>query len=395
MLESHAAAGTDPAGFDAVVIVHPAADAPLGGMRLVERALFTMARAGARRLLCVGQRPAETLRVPDAPPISWVGTDDAALAAWTRDATRRTIGTDAATVVDTGLIQALVAAYPPGTLQAAGDGLIFRCDPAVLPATLAAARAATDGPAGALPGASVWHPPPGALLVRADTAHGRVAAERTLYGRLGRPGDGWFTRLVDRRISRMLTRLLLPVGVTPNQITILSVVVGMLGGTLFATGGHDAAVAGALLFLLSTILDGCDGEIARLTFRESRLGARLDLIGDNLVHVVLFGGIAFGLYTRTPERQVAALGWLLVTGVLLSMATVYRCFVRREPTPAQRALFEAFASREFAYLLVVLTLFGKLEWFLWLAACGTYVFVAGLLALGIRAPAAASRTSGR
>ncbi len=220
------------------------------------------------------------------------------------------------------------------------------------------------------------------MALRADDPRTRAAAERALYARLARPGDGWFTRLVDRRISRTLTRLLVPTGITPNQITLASMTIGITAGVLYASGSHRGEIAAALLFLLSTIVDGCDGELARLTYQESELGARLDLIGDNIVHLFLFGGIALGLYQRLEDPRAALLGIVLVVGVVLAMATVYYCLVRRKPTRAQRAFFDAFGSREFAYLLVALTLMGRLEWFLWIAAFGTYVFVAGLLVLG-------------
>jgi phosphatidylglycerophosphate synthase len=143
-------------------------------------------------------------------------------------------------------------------------------------------------------------------------------------------------------------------------------------------------MAGAVLFLLSTIVDGCDGEIARLTFRESPFGARLDILGDNLVHLFLFGGIATGLYRRSGDPVVAALGVILLGGVLVAMVTVYACIIRRVPNAAQQTFFEAFASREFAYLLVVLTLAERLDWFLWMSAIGTYVFAIGLVVLGRR-----------
>ncbi len=228
----------------------------------------------------------------------------------------------------------------------------------------------------------MWSPPDAALLVDASSEAGRNHAARALLARVGRAGDGWFTRHVDRRFSRAITRLLLPTGVTPNAITLLSIAIGLAGGVLFATGRPPAAVAGALLFLLSTIVDGCDGEVARLTFRESRFGARLDLAGDNVVHLVLFAGIAIGLHRRAPGPRIVILGVLLVIGVLLSMATVWWSMARHQPTAAQRRLFEAFASREFAYALLFLTMAGLLEWFLWAAAIGNYAFSAGLLALG-------------
>ena len=401
MPETAGEAPAPPTRFDAILLIPTTATARLGGLSLVERAAFTMARAGAHRLLCLGVRPEGALRLPPV-PISWVaGTDEPALAAWSTGAAGVIVAMDATTVVDRDTVTALVAAPQAGCLQASGPGLLWRCESAALPALVrAATKSVAREPsaqcsrrvgAPALPGASSWMLPPGALFARAGDAPGRAAVERALYSRLGRPGESWFNRVIDRRISRVLTWLLLPTGVTPNQITSTSIGIGIVAGLLFATGNQRVEVAGALLFLLSTIIDGCDGEIARLTFRESRLGARLDLAGDNAVHLFLFGGIAAGLHRRSPEGGFATLGGVLVAGVVLAMAVVYLSFVRRRPTRAQRALFETFASREFSYLLVVLTLAGKLEWFLWVAAAGTYAFVAGLLVLGKRSRPASPR----
>jgi hypothetical protein len=109
--------------------------------------------------------------------------------------------------------------------------------------------------------ARAWTPPPGALVCDTRDADGRAEAERRLYARLGRPGDGWFTRVVDRRFSRALTRLLLPTGVSPNQVTVASIAIGIVSGWCFARGTPTAAMAGAVLFLFSTIVDGCDSEL--------------------------------------------------------------------------------------------------------------------------------------
>src|SRR5262249_37403488 len=147
----------------------------------------------------------------------------------------------------------------------------------------------------------------------------RVHAQSTLYARLGREGDGWLTRLVDRRISRALTRLLLPTGVSPNQITLLSLMLGISSGLLYSMGAYWSAVSGALVFLLSTIIDGCDGEVARLSFLESKLGRYLDIIGDNVVHLFLFAGIAVGLTRGGVNEYTAVLGVLTVLGALLAM----------------------------------------------------------------------------
>lgn len=364
--------------FDAVIVVTPAADGVVGGLTCFQRLAFAMAHAGCGRVLCLGDRPrSATYRLP---AVAWTWTD--APDAWLAGCRAPLLVATTDAVTDAATIVALLRAPGPATLVAASAAPLWRTDAATLAATLAAGgrRGAGAPPADPAP----WHPPPAALLCRAGDPDARAAAERRLYGRLGRTGDGWFTRLVDRRLSRVLTRLLLPTGISPNQVTIGSIAIGIAGGGCFALGTPRAAALGALLFLASTIIDGCDGEIARLTFRESVFGARLDVLGDNVVHLFLFGGIAVGLYRRSGDPVVAWLGLVLVLGVLLAMATVYWCVVRHAPNASQRALFEAFASREFAYLLVVLTLIGRLDWFLWMSAIGTYVFAAGLLVLGRR-----------
>jgi phosphatidylglycerophosphate synthase len=363
---------TAPA-FDGIVVADAGAERIVGGLPLLERAAFVLARAGARRLLVVGAEAAAGRRLPDTPSVWGRSGDATAVATWLATAAPTVVVMAATTVTEPAAVTALVQAEPPGPLAVTGEARLWRSDPRALDArTLASVS----------PPATAWTPPPGLLIRSATAPLDRRAAEAALYARLGRDGDGWFTRHVDRRVSRALTRLLVPTGASPNAVTITSIAIGIAGGWCFAQGTPDGAMAGALLFLASTIVDGCDGEIARLTFRESALGARLDLLGDNLVHLFLFGGIALGLYRRSADPVVAGLGVALVGGVVLAMAAVYWCLVRRPPTRRQTRLFEAFASREFAYLLVVLTLAGRLDWFLWLSALGTYVFAAGLFALG-------------
>lgn len=369
-----------PPAFDGVILVVPeAGDHVVGGLRLVERAAFTIARAGARRLLLLGSPPTSPGRLPDL-PITRGNLADATVRAWLEAASPHVIVAPATTVVDPGTIMALATAEGPPILVASGRAGLWRSDPASLGTRLAASLPLNAESAGG----DTWSPPPGALITAATDDASRSEAERALYARLGRSGDGWFTRHVDRRFSRALTRLLLPTGVAPNVVTLVSITIGIAGGCCFAAGTPTMAMFGALLFLASTIIDGCDGEIARLTFRESTFGARLDVLGDNLVHLFLFGGIAVGLYRRSADPTIAILGVALVVGVCVAMAAVYLCIVRREPNPRQRILFEAFASREFAYLLVILTVTSHLDWFLWMSAIGTYVFAIGLILLGRR-----------
>jgi phosphatidylglycerophosphate synthase len=204
-----------------------------------------------------------------------------------------------------------------------------------------------------------------------------ATAEARLLRRLGREGDSLIVRAFDRRISQALTKRLVHTRLTPNQITLISALIGLSGAFLLAQPSYGWQILGSLLFLLSTITDGCDGEIARLTFRESAFGAKLDLIMDNVVHLFLFPCIALGLYRQQHEPLYLLLGALALGGVFVSMA-VFLPYVLRQRHRHSRLtrIHDSLASRDFAYLLPLLALLKKLHWFLWATAVGTYVFAA-------------------
>lgn len=204
------------------------------------------------------------------------------------------------------------------------------------------------------------------------------AAESALFRQTGRQGDSFIVRQINRRMSQALSKRLLHTTISPNQITLFSALLGLSGAFLLAQPAYLAQVFGSLLFLCSTIIDGCDGEVARLTFQESDFGGKLDITMDNVVHLFLFPGIALGVYRETHHISALVLGGLTLGGVLISMAAYLPSLWRRSPNrrPPSR-LHESLASRDFSYLLLLLALLDRLEWFLWATAVGTYLFAAG------------------
>jgi len=198
--------------------------------------------------------------------------------------------------------------------------------------------------------------------------------------------DGFLARMLDRRLSRLVSPCLARWGVAPNWITLLNTGVGLAGAWLLAQAGYAFHLLGAALFLLVVILDGVDGEVARLTLRETALGHYLDVITDNLVHVAVFIGIAVGLSRAAHNvSHLYALAALL-GGFGLCALVVYQVLLKdggpEPPCQSRAARWLAWlVNRDFAYLVFLLALFDRLAWFLWGAMMGSYVFALALFFL--------------
>jgi phosphatidylglycerophosphate synthase len=213
------------------------------------------------------------------------------------------------------------------------------------------------------------------------------AAESWLLRSLIKPSEGFMSRHFERRLSLAVTRRLAPTSVTPNMMTVVSLVIGLGSAPFFLASTPVRQVTGALLFLLHSILDGCDGELARLKFMESPGGARLDFWGDNAVHVAVFSAMAIGAAISHGSWWPLAVGAIAVASVLATAATLSDRFLGG-PSAAvgPEAVINAMAHRDFIYLIVLLSFFGKAAWFLAIAAVGTPLFLA--IALIVRRRAA-------
>ncbi len=212
------------------------------------------------------------------------------------------------------------------------------------------------------------------------------AAEKKLFNSLKGEFEGFVDRFFNRKVSRWFTRIFLAAGLSPNAITILATLIGLVAAAGFGVGTYSAGIIAALLFQLAAIIDCCDGEVARLTFTESPFGAWLDIVMDNVVHMAIFAGIAVGSYLRVAGSDGAwvplALGSAAVLGNGLSFWLVTRAQKIKSAsgwkTPVQTAwsdfMLKNVASRDFSVIVLIFAVFGKLDWFLWIAAIGSAVF---------------------
>lgn len=237
-----------------------------------------------------------------------------------------------------------------------------------------------------------------------DSSPSLRAAERILLRSLRKPADGFLSKHLERHLSLAVTRRIMNTPVTPNQMTLGVVALGAAAAGLFAQEGDASKTAGALLFWCASFLDGCDGELARLKFAESRWGGWLDLWSDNVVHGMVFIGMGVGLWRDTGNRLWPALGIAAALGVLFSVSWVSVMTLKgsrgsgplytsvagggrggRRPAWLARliALADAMSRRDFIFGVIFVTLLGWLPGFLWVAAIGSHLYFLVLIAIHV------------
>lgn len=363
-----------------LVVAHPRlAFERLGGLTILERQLFTLARAGAGKVWIAMPKPDAAalcaLRLPPGLDLSWSHRS--------------------------GLVP---GECEPPYLTLSGDHLLrLEALRGILSAEYAAHSRMVDAEGRtvvqAVPFRSETIPPAHEeRLSQGAFLHLRIPAGQGssldwLMASGGKSQDGFMARNFDRHISLALSRFLLDTRVTPNMMTLFSCALGLFGTVFFLNPNHHAmSLAGACLIWLHSVLDGCDGELARLKFLESPLGADIDFWGDNLVHLSLFGCLAWGFHKADHSLLPLILGTSACLGALGSarLAYVDRRSKRQAPAlsspvggsaTALQRLETILAQRDFIYLLLLLAYFDKTYEFLWAGAVGSVLFLIMMMKL--------------
>src|SRR5438128_5507339 len=122
---------------------------------------------------------------------------------------------------------------------------------------------------------------------------------------MSKPQDGFVSRFLNRPISRRITRFLLKFPIHPNRWTISIFVLPLVACVFLVRGDYLSIVIGAAIFQAFSILDGCDGEIARAKNLESKFGERLDNFCDFLASLLYVLALGLGLH-RSAEGIICA-----------------------------------------------------------------------------------------
>jgi phosphatidylglycerophosphate synthase len=138
--------------------------------------------------------------------------------------------------------------------------------------------------------------------------------------------EGPVDALINWRFSMRITRVLArrSLAVTPNHVTIAAILVGLLASVLASRGTWVTFAIAGVLLELNSILDSCDGELARLRYQFSKLGQWLDNLSDDIVDNLFLVAVGVGIGGVWLWLGVAAAGGRL----LVSIVTYVSVYVR-------------------------------------------------------------------
>jgi len=123
---------------------------------------------------------------------------------------------------------------------------------------------------------------------------------------MNKPQDGFVSRFLNRPISSRITRLLVKFPIHPSAFTTSIFVLPVVASVFLLRGNYLSILLGAAIFQVFSILDGCDGEIARTKNLESKFGERLDNLCDFLGSLIYVLALGSGL-NHSKEGVVCAL----------------------------------------------------------------------------------------
>ncbi|MCP5054173.1 MAG: CDP-alcohol phosphatidyltransferase family protein [bacterium] len=129
---------------------------------------------------------------------------------------------------------------------------------------------------------------------------------------------------VFRPIAFVVVKAIYRLPITPNQVSVLSMLAGIAAGIFYAGGSRKGFLYGGLFYILAHVLDCCDGMIARLKKNGTLIGRIVDGWSDYVTSVAVYIGLLIGLHNSSLQLPVAS-PWLIMIPVGISL--VFHCIV--------------------------------------------------------------------
>jgi len=180
-----------------------------------------------------------------------------------------------------------------------------------------------------------------------------ITSEKYISRHIRRQSGGIVAQTINKRISIPLSRLLAHAGIHPNVITLTNYTLGLFGVYLLLDSSHTANIAAGLIIQAVSIIDGCDGEVARMKIRFSKLGGILDTVCDHTLAILIIAAatrrvyMAFDIelfiiiFSMITLGVIAIIGWNTVYLVKYSSSYSFSGFSKEFLSPLSKTSFLA------------------------------------------------------
>jgi phosphatidylglycerophosphate synthase len=342
---------------DADVAVDPGVR--LAGLPLLERVIRPASRAGYGRIIVWTATLQPEIRArlerlaAAVPGVVLVASSSQWQAAVAESNNPYVTATGAGTVTSTALLQQATAITPgvgevaevPAGSDFRESGLLrLRVADALDVEAVAAALSSRRARPLPLPSGEDVAAGRAALAIRILQPADLPAAEATLRRASYKDTDNTLARF-NRRMSLPISVALIRTPLTANQLSVLLVFIGFYSAWLFSLGHYWTGVFAGFLSLGASVLDGCDGEIARLKYQESALGCWIETFGDYSYYVAIFIGLTIGAVRQTGWEGFYWIGGLALAGTLLTFALLI--YLRSRITAGRPERLHAIAGERF------------------------------------------------
>jgi 1L-myo-inositol 1-phosphate cytidylyltransferase / CDP-L-myo-inositol myo-inositolphosphotransferase len=182
-------------------------------------------------------------------------------------------------------------------------------------------------------------------------------------------------KYIIRKISGLISGLLIRTPVTPNLVTAISLILGIISGILFSFGEHSYTITASIVYFLSTIFDQCDGEVARLKHMSSEFGRVFDIIVDSVVNAVIVIGITIAVYKTNGSVLTIFTGLLAMTGISMSLLLTTYFSRNKKKDTGTKEMLDKLNNKDFFYVIMLVSvIFNQMLWFLLIMAVGTNIY---------------------
>lgn len=192
-----------------------------------------------------------------------------------------------------------------------------------------------------------------------------------------KPHDSIFSTLITRKLSRLLTYVLLKLDpeITPNTVSVISMIINLAAAACLFSSSYWTRILGVVLLQIGFVFDCSDGEIARATGKGSPFGAFLDSTFDRFKEIIMLGSLTHHLASHTT----LPFGWTPIHILILGASAVLGLQLVSYIREAKKAAFPTTRTSEiyitksiylgtvdlFVYSVTLAVIFQLEFWLLW------------------------------